>query len=202
MAFVQNFSIITLNNDLLEATSNNDYNRVLYLIHSSHEYRFIKTIYSVIINAINYSLIIACENRNHVLVSYFIKEGANLKIIGGCALKIACQKGELLIVKCLVDNGAKIGEDDNWDLKYAIMQNHIDIIKYLFSKKIYYTNDVVNFVLLALKCYNFEMATFMIKKYKLNFKFFTSINYDYEVYIDEQTKKFNNFKVKIYKKYN
>ena len=60
-----------------------------------------------------------------------IKEGADIHIGDDYVLRWAAQNGHLNVVKYLVKNGADIHAEDDYALRYAAYNGHLDVVKYL-----------------------------------------------------------------------
>jgi len=83
---------------------------------------------------INQLLISACEKGNLKVIKFLIEEGANVNVERRRALIISVRLGNLKIVKYLVKNGADFHADNEKALITAIKENHLEIVKYLIDQ--------------------------------------------------------------------
>jgi len=123
---------IHVNNDvaLQMSVQNNHIDVVKYLIINGAD-----------INAANSSpLTTACENENIEIVKILLSAksvGPDEKLLCDvhgsydAALRMAVTKGNLEIVKLLIEHGADIHVFDDWPLMTATKNNHVEIIKLL-----------------------------------------------------------------------
>ena len=64
-------------------------------------------------------------------LDYFIKQGANIHAYNEYILRLAARNGHLEIVKYLVEQGADIHADNDCALQWAAQNDHLKIVKYL-----------------------------------------------------------------------
>ena len=75
-------------------------------------------------------LLSACENGDLPKVKVLFKRGAGL-FIGNLPLSAAVQYGRLDVVKYLVKQGANIYEYDDWILRCAVNNRHLNVVNFL-----------------------------------------------------------------------
>ena len=83
----------------------------------------------------DYSVQLAAKNGHLDVVQYVVNNGANINININCncsltPLEQAASRGHLDIVRYLIKSGAKTGVN-NYALKIATENNHMDVVKYL-----------------------------------------------------------------------
>ena len=78
-----------------------------------------------------YALIKASKKGNLPLVKYLVDTGDYINIEYNRALKYASQKGKLSVVKYLVEIGADVTAEDNIALQSASENGHLIVVKYL-----------------------------------------------------------------------
>jgi len=75
----------------------------------------------------------SCNTGNLVLVKYLVTQGAKLWLICDRALIVASKNGYPEIVKYLIKNGANVHTQYDSALQHACMHNHFDIVKILIA---------------------------------------------------------------------
>ena len=87
----------------------------------------------------NHALRLASENGHFDIVKYLVENGADIHANYDYALMVVAGAGCLPIVQYLVQSGANIHANDNAALRYASLNKHFDVVKFL-SKKEYSDN--------------------------------------------------------------
>jgi hypothetical protein len=81
-------------------------------------------------------LLVEASFRGEIpVIIWALKEGANIHYRANYALTLACENGDLKTIKCLVENGANVNDDNDYALR-NIGKNisRVEIVKYLVSK--------------------------------------------------------------------
>ena len=82
---------------------------------------------------LNEVLEIAAEKGNLEVVKFLVEEGVDVHTYDDCALCGAAEKGHLEVVKFLVAKGADVHARDNYALRWAADKGHLEIVKFLKS---------------------------------------------------------------------
>ena len=79
---------------------------------------------------LNKQLIEATEKGDLELIKYLVEQGADIHAKNDCALRLASYSGNIEIVKYLVEQGAEIHAKNNNALRWASENNHLNVVKY------------------------------------------------------------------------
>ena len=82
----------------------------------------------------NTSLLVACQCGNLSMVKYFIKCGANFRFDTDKPVRLAAANGHYPVVKYLVEKGADVLSRKNYALRHAAQNGHLDMMRYLIEK--------------------------------------------------------------------
>ena len=80
------------------------------------------------------NLAMACQKGDLVRAKYLVEKGADVQAFGNSAIRFASKHGHLAVVKYLVENGADVQALDNLVIKEAAAGGHLEVVKYLVGK--------------------------------------------------------------------
>jgi ankyrin repeat protein len=69
------------------------------------------------------------------VVKFLVEQGANIHAKDDFPLRWAAKNGHLEVVKFLVEQGANIHADNDFPLRWAAKNGHLEVVKFLESCK-------------------------------------------------------------------
>ncbi|AAV51153.1 putative ankyrin repeat protein [Acanthamoeba castellanii mimivirus] len=79
------------------------------------------------------AMIIAAQKGNLEIVKFLVESGANVKSQDNCAVRLASEFGHLDVVEYLYKSGANVKADGNYAITWACKNGHLPVIEFLTS---------------------------------------------------------------------
>jgi ankyrin repeat protein len=100
------------------------------------------------------------QGGNSCILQELICRGANITIEDNYLVKYACLEGHLELVKILVENGANLTAENSICIQYACLTGHLEIVKHLVSQGLVLTDQLFE---VSLKSGNLDLLIYFIE---------------------------------------
>jgi hypothetical protein len=95
-------------------------------------------------------------------IDLFIHNGVNITAKSNLAIKLACDAGNIELVKKLESLGANLNDSDGISLSWAAESNRISMVKYLLNKSIQITQPHHDPLLIAIRKRHINLIKFLL----------------------------------------